>query len=62
MANSALSCKGAGLGYQSLAEIEANEEIINTICPEYECLGERSCRFELAKVITFFISLRRKKF
>ena len=53
-ADSALACKGEGLGFRDLALIEANEAMITEICPEYLCLGERACRFPDAKVNNLF--------
>ena len=49
-ANAALYCKGEGIGFSSLAEMEAEQETINEICPEWLCLGEKSCRWKNAQV------------
>ena len=56
-ADAALYCKGEGLGFQDLGQMEAHEDEINEICPEFLCLGESTCRWEDAKVFfSFFLS------
>ena len=53
VADGALYCKAGGIGIP-INEAEANEELINEICPEFDCLGRSACRWEIAKVFFCF--------
>ena len=54
IADTVLFCKGEGLLYSDYGQMESDEALINSICPMRVCLGERTCRFEMAKVFFFF--------
>ena len=55
VSDAALYCKGLGLS--DLDEIEKNQDSMNEICSEYVCLGQRSCRYEMARVSIFIFIL-----